>query len=294
MKSMNMKPRRHFLTTLGASTLALSLRHVSLGQGTSEAMKIALLSDTHLHAEPSHEYRSFRPYDNLVQASKEVLASEAKFAMLCGDAARLEGKTEDYVQLKKLLEPITSKMKMEIALGNHDDRANFWTVFKDRPIDKTLSGKKHVSVADLGPQRWIVLDSLMYVDKTPGFLGKEQRDWLDKFLGSDLTRPVVLMVHHTLGQRDGDLLDTERLLAIANKHPNVKAIVFGHSHQWRIEQREKLWLINLPALGYNFADDQPIGWVKAELRTNELLLTLSVIGGNKTDHDKTQTLKWLA
>ena len=112
MNPMNMNPRRRFLTSLGASTLALSLRHVSLGQGTSEAMKIALLSDTHLHAEPSHEYRGFRPFDNLVQASKEVLASDAKFALLCGDAARLEGKKEDYVQLKKLLEPITSKMKI--------------------------------------------------------------------------------------------------------------------------------------------------------------------------------------
>ena len=288
-----MNPRRHFMTTLGASTLALSLRHVSLGQSNSEAMQIALLSDTHLHEDPSHEYRRFRPYDNLVQASNQVLASEAKFALLCGDAARLEGKKEDYIQLKKLLEPIISKMKMDIALGNHDDRTNFWTVFDNRPLDKSLAGKKHVSVADLGSQRWIVLDSLMYVDKTPGFLGQEQRDWLDKFLGNDITRPVVLMVHHTLGQRDGDLLDTERLLAIAQKHSHVKAIVFGHSHQWRIEQREKLWWINLPALGYNFADDQPLGWVKAELRADELRLTLKAIGGNTTEHDKTQALKWL-
>lgn len=288
-----MNPRRQFLTSLGASTLALSLRHVSLGQGTTGAMKIALLSDTHLHADPSHEYRGFRPFDNLVEASKQVLNFDAEFALLCGDAARFDGKKEDYEQLKKLLEPINSKMKMEIALGNHDDRANFWTVFKEKPIDKTLAGKKHVSIADLGPQRWIVLDSLMYVDKTPGFLGQEQRDWLDKFLGSDLTRPVVVMVHHTLGQRDGDLLDTERLLAIAQKHSHVKAIVFGHSHQWRIEQQDKLWLINLPALGYNFADDQPIGWTKAELRPDELLLTLSAIGGNRDEHDKTHSLRWL-
>ncbi len=287
-----MNPRRQFLTFLGASSLALSLRHVSLGQGTTGGMKIALLSDTHLHADPIHEYRGFRPYDNLLEASNQVLASDAEFALLCGDAARLDGKKEDYDQLKKLLEPITRKMKMEIALGNHDDRANFWKVFSDRPIDKTLAGKKHVSVADLGTQRWIVLDSLMYVDKTPGFLGLEQRDWLDRFLGSDSVRPVVLMVHHTLGQRDGDLLDTERLLAIAKKHSHVKAIVFGHSHQWRIEQSEQLWLINLPALGYNFADDQPIGWVKAELRQDALLLTLSAIGGNTAEHGKTHTLGW--
>lgn len=288
-----MNPRRQFLTSLGASTLALSLRHISLGQGKSGTMKIALLSDTHLHADPSHEYRGFRPYDNLVEASKQVLKSDVEFALLCGDAARLDGKKEDYDQLRNLLEPINSKMKMEIALGNHDDRANFWKVFEDKPIDKTLAGKKHVSVADLGPQRWIILDSLMYVDKAPGFLGQEQRDWLDKFLGSDSTRPVVLMVHHTLGQRDGDLLDTERLLAIAKKHSHVKGIVFGHSHQWRIEQREKLWLINLPALGYNFTDDQLIGWAKAELRPDELLLTLSAIGGNMAEHGRTHTLHWL-
>ena len=72
-----------------------------------------------------------------------------------------------------------------------------------------------------------------------------------------------------------------------------KGLFLGIRINGESSRREKLWLINLPALGYNFADDQPTGWVKAELRFDELLLTLSAIGGNKAEHDKTHSLRWL-
>ena len=287
-----MNARRDFLATVGASAMALSLRHVALGSSNGSVAKVALLSDTHIHADPNNEYRGFRPHDGLLHAVKQVTESDAEYALLCGDAARLDGKKEDYEQLKKLLVPIQSKMKIEFALGNHDDRNNFWSVFGGNTVGASLAGKKHVTVADFGPQRWIVLDSLMYVDKAPGFLGQEQRDWLEKQLSSDSTRPTLLMVHHTLGQGDGDLLDADRLLKIAKRHSHVKAILFGHSHQWKIVQDEGLWLINLPAIGYNFSDDQPIGWVYAELRPNELKLTITVLGGNNSEHKKSRVLSW--
>jgi Icc protein len=287
-----MNSRRQFLSTVGCSALALSVQHVAIGQGNQSVAKLALLSDSHIHSDAKNEYRGFRPYENLVEVVKQVVGSDSEFALLCGDAARQDGKADDYVQLKKLLEPIQSKMKMEIALGNHDDRANFWKVFGKPDSNAILAGKKHVTIADLGPQRWFVLDSLMFVDKVPGFLGSDQRDWLDQQLAMDSKLPVFLMVHHTLGGGDGDLLDTERLLAIAKKHPQVKGIVFGHSHRWKIVLDQGIWMINLPAIGYNFGDDQPVGWVQAELRANELKLTLSAVGGNRTDHQKSQTLSW--
>ncbi|MEQ1827219.1 MAG: metallophosphoesterase [Pirellula sp.] len=287
-----MNTRRTFLTAAGTTAMTLSMRHIVAEQVDDSYYKLALLSDSHIPADPFNEYRGFRPSENFVQVAKQVGDSTSQCALLCGDAARLEGKKEDYEHLKKLIEPIQSKMRVEIALGNHDDRTNFWSVFGKPERKSALDGKKHVTVADLGPQRWIVLDSLMYVDKVPGFLGAEQRDWLQKTLAADSTKPVFLMVHHTLGEGDGDLLDTDRLLSIAKQHSHVKGIVFGHSHKWNIVQKENLWWINLPAIGYNFNDEQPVGWVQAQLAARELKLTLHAVGGNRQDDNKSLSLSW--
>ena len=287
-----MKHRRHFLTVFGASAVALTMRHRMFAESSS-VVKLGLLSDTHIHRDTKNEYRGFRPAENLAKVVSQVADSDVQMSLLCGDAARLDGHMDDYVQLKSQLEPLHNKMRVEIALGNHDDRSNYWSVFEPAKAVEELKGKRHVAIIDVGPQRWIMLDSLMFVDKTPGFLGQDQREWLSKTLGSDTSRPVVIMVHHTLGDRDGDLLDTDKLLSVIKRHPHVKAIIFGHSHQWKIVEESGLFLINLPAIGYNFSDDQPIGWVHAELRSNGIKLTLNAIAGNTSEHRSSRELNWV-
>lgn len=287
--------RRKFLTTFGAATLGLGLRHLTLAEeiGNSQEFPIALFSDTHIHANPGESYRGFRPYDNLIRTVRGIVATNAQFALLCGDAARLEGRKEDYQSLQGLLAPIKSKMNLEIALGNHDDRENFFSVFGQSQTVDVLRGKKHVVMIDFAVQRWILLDSLMYVDKAPGHLGKEQRDWLDQILDRDASKPIVLMVHHTLGDGDGDLLDGDRLLTIAHSHPHVKAIVYGHSHRWNIQREKRLWLINLPAVGYNFEDEQPLGWILANLGSTGMSLKLHAIGGDLKSDQSITDLRWI-
>ena len=70
-------------------------------------------------------------------------------------------------------------------------------------------------------------------------------------------------MHHTLGEGDGDLLDTDRFFQILKPHRQVKAIFYGHSHVYEYGFREGKHLINLPAVGYNFSDAQPVGWLDA-------------------------------
>ena len=279
-----MDNRRSFLASVAGSLVgSLVIQRVAFSSNAFRS-SVALISDTHIHTDWSNSYRGFTPSRNLASIVSQILSSDAQIAFLCGDAARANGQKGDYENLKQLVDPIAKKMPLHIALGNHDDRVNFMSVFGSSNV-ATLGGKKHVTVADLGPQRWIVLDSLMYVDKVPGFLGQEQRDWLVETLKED-AKPTVLMVHHTLGEGDGDLLDTERLLAICEKHSHVKAVMFGHSHRWSVVRKGNLSWINLPAIGYNFADNEPVGWVYAELTGSEIKLTPRCIGGNLEFHDK--------
>lgn len=279
--NFNLKHRREFLATTLAAGMALTVDRWTLANSNgADAIQIALLSDTHCPTNPEDGHRGFKPQENLRKVIEQALPTEAKTAFVCGDVSRLQGLLSDYETLKPLIQPLVDKMPTHFALGNHDDRSNFTKVFGSSSAVEALTGRKHVSIADIGPQRWIVLDSLMYVDKVPGFLGAEQRKWLDQTLASAPDRPTFLMVHHTLGEGDGDLLDADRLFDIASKHAQVHGIVFGHSHRWSIERRGNLHLINLPAIGYNFSDQEPIGWVLATVKSNSLQLSLKPVAGN--------------
>ena len=130
------------------------------------------------------------------------------------------------------------------------------------------------------------------MNKTAGLLGKLQRDWLAKFLEEPDESPIVFFVHHTLGDYDGELLDYDRMLRIMQPHRKVKAVFCGHAHSYRIEQREHIYVIQQPAIGYNFNDAQPVGWLDASFSPQGVALTLHAIGGKMEDDGKTTRIKW--
>ena len=100
------------------------------------------------------------------------------------------------------------------------------------------------------------------------------------------TTPTIILVHHTLGGNDGELVDAERLFELLRPHRHVKAIMFGHSHKYEVTVRDGLQLINLPAVGYNFVDTEPVGWVDSVWTDEGVDLTLRSIGGNQLPTDR--------
>lgn len=288
--------RRSFLktTTLGGAALVVAgYRAVDASAAEPGECHFGLLSDTHIPANRAEEYRGFKPWENLRAVVPQVAAARPQGVVICGDAARLEGRVEDYQELRGLLEPLANVAPVYIGLGNHDDRANFLKVFEKPPGPPAAIDGKHVTVIEHPVVRLIVLDSLLYANKVPGHLGRAQREWLARYLPDSHDRPAVLFVHHTLGDGDGDLLDADRLFALLRSHRHVKAIVYGHSHVWECSARQDLQLINLPAAGYNFRDRDPVGWVEARFRADGVTLTLHANAGQRADDGKTTVLSWL-
>ncbi len=285
--------RKQFLAAsvgmLGAAAIG---RAESTASPSEESYRMAILSDTHLPADASETYRGFHPVKNLETVVPQVVATAPQGVILNGDAARLTGEKEDYEALKKLLQPIAEKAPITIGLGNHDDRDNFFNIFgkSDSPEERVKG--KHTLVLDLQPVRMLVLDSLFYVDEACGLLGKKQRDWLKNHLENSDDRPTVIFVHHTLGDTDASLLDADRLFKILKPHPKVKAIFYGHSHRYAIEKRQGIFTINLPAVGYNFNDGQPVGWLEAEFTKTGVAMKLHAIGGKRDGHGETKTAHW--
>jgi 3',5'-cyclic AMP phosphodiesterase CpdA len=237
------------------------------------------------------EYRKFVPADNLKRALEQVMETYPRAAYVNGDIARLTGESEDYLAVKGLLEPLAAQSPIYLGLGNHDDREKFHKVFSP-PANAEQVKDRHVLVVEEPFLRVILLDSLLYVNKVPGLLGKAQRDWLDRRLANADGRPTILFVHHTLGDGDGELLDADALLRIVRPYAKVKAIFYGHSHQYSYREHHGIHLVNLPALGYNFADSEPVGWVDGVFAPNGVKLTLRALGGNTAENGQTRALNW--
>jgi 3',5'-cyclic-AMP phosphodiesterase len=289
------RSRRDFLkVTSGVGAAVVVQNFPKVKAATQEkSLHLALLSDTHVPGDRANEYRGFRPWESLKRIVPEITERKPEGVIINGDAARLEGLREDYVELKELLKPVAEIAPVYIALGNHDDRVQFNAVFSGAREGQQAVPEKHVLVLEHEVVSVVVLDSLMYVNKVPGLLGKAQREWLGKYLTGNPKKPVVLFLHHTLDDNDGALLDAPRLFELLRGYSQVKAIFYGHSHTWKIEQREQLQLINLPAVAYNFRDQEPVGWVEARFRAEGVDLTLRASGGNTTENGVTKRVQWL-
>ena len=284
--------RRGFVQSVALAATGLAMRGVGQSADSTGGFRLALLSDTHIPADPEGQYRGFFPVRNLEAVVPAVVQARPEAAIICGDAARLTGESGDYEALKRLLVPLAEQGPICIGLGNHDNRTNFFGVFEQVPEGRQEVRGKHVMVIERPAVRVIVLDSLLYVDRVAGLLGKAQREWLADYLGRVNDRATVFFVHHTLGDGDGDLLDVDRLFELIRPHAKVKAIFFGHSHVWSISERAGVHLVNLPAVGYNFRDQDPVGWVEAEFSEAGVDLLLHATAGNRDDDGKRQVLRW--
>ena len=292
-RSMN---RRSFIQTSLAAFGTLVTLNSGCGTGLmkkdEKQINLALLADTHIPEDVENNYRGFYPYRNLEKTIPDIISASPDGVFIAGDLARLTGESGDYDNLKKLLSPVAEKTPIFMALGNHDNRENFLKVFDETPGEKPAVKGKYVTVVEKAPIRIIMLDSLLYVNKVPGLLGKAQRQWLENYLKECDDTPTILCFHHTLSDGDGDLLDVLRLFNMIAPINKVKAIVYGHSHVYGYSEFEGIHLINLPAVGYNFNDSDPAGWVEARLTSRGGDFVLHAVGGNQDQDGSVTSLTW--
>jgi 3',5'-cyclic AMP phosphodiesterase CpdA len=280
-----------WLTVPRSSRRGFLLTAAGLALRGQQGARWALLADTHVAENMQDASRGFQPYENLKQVVPAVAGGGFAGAVICGDLARLTGLPGDYANFRQLLEPVTRKMPVAMALGNHDHRQNFLAALGPAK-GAQRAGNKHVVLVESGGFRLIVLDSLLETNVTPGQLGSRQRAWLEEHLATADPAPTLVFVHHTLNGEDGGLVDVERLLGIVKGYRGVKAVLYGHSHAYKFEVWNGIHLINLPAVGYNFNDREPVGWVDAHLAPNGGEFTLRAIGGNRAQDGQAVSLAW--
>jgi Predicted phosphohydrolases len=179
-------------------------------------------------------------------------------------------------------------------LGNHDNREHFWEVLQEEKSAKRPLADKQVAIVRTPRANWFILDSLEKTLSTPGYLGKEQLEWLGSALDKNAEKPALVMVHHNPGfGANMGLKDTSAFLDVIRPRKQVKAYIYGHTHTWKIEQDSSgIHFINLPPVAYVFHEGDPSGWVHAVVEDKKMRLELRCVDTSHKDHGQKVELEW--
>ena len=293
--------RRRFLSaSLAAMAGGALIRDLRADGKPVDPARVALFSDTHLAADIKAINRQVCMFEHFEAARASLLAqSTLPAAMLInGDLALNTGLPGDYTTVTSGLKPIREVgIPVHLLLGNHDDRDNFWKALPPDDANKAVDGK-HISVLKTKHADLILLDSLEFVNKTPGLIGDVQRNWLAKTLDERGNRPCIVVVHHNPADpavpKITGIKDSDEVMKVLLPRKQVKALVFGHTHKWVKSNVEGMHLVNLPPVAYPFKAGDPSGWVDCALTDAGAKLTLHCVGPKNPADGEVFDLKWRA
>jgi DNA repair exonuclease SbcCD nuclease subunit len=303
---LDLLSRRRFLG--GGTILALSPFLPASPARAAETESWALLSDTHIAADPALKSRQgVNMADHLRKVVAEVVAEKASLAgvIIDGDCAYDDGQPGDYTTLLEILDPLREAgLPVHFTLGNHDDRVNFSAAVGAATGESPVEGK-HCSILETPLANWILLDSLRYVNKVEGEFGAAQLAWIEKLLAANPDKPAILMGHHypQVFREDiipgeekikiSGLVDSQPFLDLIGKQSAAKAYIYGHSHTWLMKKDENgLHQINLPPTAYVFNESMPNGWVRATLSKGGIELELRALDPGHPQHGGKHQLAW--
>lgn len=154
--------------------------------------------------------------------------------------------------------------------GNHDERVSMERSLADgAPMERVLLG---------GAWQVILLDSSV-PGEVAGELGEEELRRLDTLLGARPDRHALVCLHHQpvpvgCAWLDEQIVaDRERFFEVLGRHPQVRAVLWGHVHQDFSAERAGIRLLATPSTCIQFApqsDDFRLDELSPGLRVLDL------------------------
>lgn len=220
------------------------------------ATRIVQITDLHLFADPNAELKGVCTRTTL-QAVLDVVRRDfgsAERLIVTGDLAHDE-QLETYAALRELLADWLPKVR--ILAGNHENREFMRQVFGDQV---TVAGDRNVFSDSVGGWRLVGLDSQL-VGEVRGQLGEAQREWLERALAEQPQQPTIFFLHHPplpvgTGWLDEiGLEDSESLLSLVRRSPQVKVICCGHIHHEMTVSGSGSLMVTTPSTSVQFLPD---------------------------------------
>ena len=258
---------------------------------------LAWFSDTHIDANASLIHRNVNMADQFAASLRELASWPVKpmAVIVNGDLALKDGQTGDYATFGKLIDPVRALAPIYLTLGNHDQRENFWRAFPQDAVLPKAAPLRQCAVFSVPRANLFLLDSLEDTNQTPGILGEAQLLWLARALSARPEKPAILVAHHNLNTRGGTtgLKDSAALEEIFTRFPQIKAFIFGHTHNWEVSQHQTgVHFINLPPTSYVFNETRPSGWVRGTLTRDGMEVELRALDSKHPEHAQVKQLKW--
>jgi 3',5'-cyclic-AMP phosphodiesterase len=231
---------------------------------TFRPLLMAQISDLHLFADPTQSLLGWNTWMSIEAILKDLMACRPlpEVLLLTGDLAQDES-TAAYHNVVKLFTPLG--IPTYWLPGNHDDVPTMNHLLSQPPFCRDKS-------FEMGGWRIILLNSNV-PGKVHGRLQPAELDWFEAELANTpVDQPTVVALHHppfTVNSpwldKNG-LLNADEFLAIVDRHPQIRLVLFGHIHQESRQVRNGVTYLSAPSTciqflpkSFNFAldDTQP-------------------------------------
>ncbi len=214
----------------------------------SGPLRIAQITDTHLHATADANLLGLRTrhcLDAVIELVQQDVPPDLVVAS--GDLSH-DGSAQSYQQVRECFERIGAPVYC--LPGNHDEADVLHHSLNDGSFHHQRS---HCA----GGWQQIFLDSTM-AGSEGGHLGQQELADLDRALGEQPDVPALIWLHHqpvNIGSRWLDTMavdNPDAFFTIVDRHPQVRAITWGHVHQLFEQRRNDVLLLATPSTCIQF------------------------------------------
>ena len=214
----------------------------------SAPLRIAQITDTHLYADPDGLLLGLNTRRCLQAVIELALqAGAVDLVVASGDLAH-DGTAEAYQQVRDCF----SRMAAPVCClpGNHDEAGALRDHLNHGGF---YSHRSHC----LGAWQLLFLDSTV-AGSEGGHLAATELAGLDAALRDRPDAPALVFLHHqpvAIGSRWLDSMkvdNPEALFAVIDRHPQVRAVVWGHVHQAFEQRRSEVLLLATPSTCLQF------------------------------------------
>lgn len=234
-------------------------------EANAAAAVLLQVTDPHLHANAASKMRGVNTYDTFLAILEHVQRDRRwppDAIVATGDLVQDESR-EGYERFKSCLDRLG--VPVFCIPGNHDDPVLMAEVLREPPFQ--VCGD-----ALLGRWRLIFLSTYLKGEDA-GAVGNDALAALDRQLAAHPENPTLICMHHQpvpMGSAwlDGvGLMDAAAFFQVADKHAQIRGIVWGHVHQASDRQRGDVRLLSTPSTcaqflpGHDFfaLDNRPPG-----------------------------------
>ena len=210
-------------------------------------LRIAQITDTHLHADPDGCLLGLNTRHCLQRVIEHASQRQPELVVASGDLTH-DGSQQAYA----LARDCFNRMGVPVHClpGNHDEA---------EILKKCMNGNGYNSHTSVHINGWqlIFLDSSVAGSEGGHISGAELKNMEDSLQqASDL--PTLIWLHHqpvSIGSRWLDTMAVDNpddFFAVIDRHPQVRGIIWGHVHQVFDQQRNGVRLLSTPSTCIQF------------------------------------------